>query len=206
MNRVGCGRNAVWGGCEESLINSHFQSTTSERRRPDEGLLRGFTSDRSLGPRGPGGNARPRILSALGAGTLESFRMLSRNGSTKKHSNVSKELWQPQCQGHSALLIPYSNSSRSTRTRRRATDCWFPLKVVRLRRWRLCGRARLPCGSRHGGCRSRPPLRPRGTVGLGSAEQRRRSGCLLRARRVEAQPGKRLQLRRRLAPTPGTGA
>ena len=26
MNRVGCGRNAVWGGCEESLINSHFQS------------------------------------------------------------------------------------------------------------------------------------------------------------------------------------
>ena len=74
--------------------------TTSERRRPDEGLLRGFTSDRSLGPRGSGGNARPRILSALGAGTLESFRMLSLNGSTKKHSNVSKELWQPQCQGH----------------------------------------------------------------------------------------------------------
>ena len=100
MNRVGCGRNAVWGGCEESLINSHFQSTTSERRRPDEGLLRGFTSDRSLGPRGSGGNARPRILSALSAGTLESFRMLSLNGSTKKHSNVSKELWQPQCQGH----------------------------------------------------------------------------------------------------------
>ena len=74
--------------------------TTSERRRPDEGLLRGFTSDRSLGPRGSGGNARPRILSALSAGTLESFRMLSLNGSTKKHSNVSKELWQPQCQGH----------------------------------------------------------------------------------------------------------
>eukprot|EP01044_Picomonas_judraskeda_P048452 COSAG03_NODE_28052_length_233_cov_480.955224_1_plen_24_part_10 len=24
--------------------------------------------------------------------------MLSLNGSTKKHSNVSKELWQPQCQ------------------------------------------------------------------------------------------------------------
>eukprot|EP01044_Picomonas_judraskeda_P024762 COSAG03_NODE_6940_length_984_cov_1.541243_2_plen_23_part_01 len=23
MNRVGCGRNAVWGGREESLINSH---------------------------------------------------------------------------------------------------------------------------------------------------------------------------------------
>ena len=28
MNRVGCGRNAVWGGCEECLINSHFQSPT----------------------------------------------------------------------------------------------------------------------------------------------------------------------------------
>ena len=26
MKRVGCGRNAVWGGCEECLINSHFQS------------------------------------------------------------------------------------------------------------------------------------------------------------------------------------
>ena len=26
MNQVECGRNAVWGGCEESLINSHFQS------------------------------------------------------------------------------------------------------------------------------------------------------------------------------------
>ena len=30
--------------------------------------------------------------------------MLSLNGSTKKHSNVSKELWQPQCQA-GALLI-----------------------------------------------------------------------------------------------------
>ena len=29
MNRVGCGRNAVWGGCEECLINSHFQSSVS---------------------------------------------------------------------------------------------------------------------------------------------------------------------------------
>ena len=89
----------------EALIALHCKAeggkpTTSERRRPDEGLLRGFTSDRSLGPRGSGGNARPRILSALSAGTLESFRMLSLNGSTKKHSNVSKELWQPQCQGH----------------------------------------------------------------------------------------------------------
>ena len=27
MNQVECGRNAVWGGCEESLINSHFQFT-----------------------------------------------------------------------------------------------------------------------------------------------------------------------------------
>ena len=79
--------------------------TTLERRRRDEGLLRGYTSDRSLGPRGSGGNARPRILSALGAGTLESFRMLSQNGSTKKHSNVSKELWQPQCQGPAGALL-----------------------------------------------------------------------------------------------------
>ena len=88
-----------WGGL--TLLKAEGgKPTTSERRRPDEGLLRGFTSDRSLGPRGSGGNARPRILSALSAGTLESFRMLSLNVSTKKHSNVSKELWQPQCQGH----------------------------------------------------------------------------------------------------------
>ena len=26
MNQDECGRNAVWGGCEECLINSHFQS------------------------------------------------------------------------------------------------------------------------------------------------------------------------------------
>ena len=26
MNQVECGRNAVWGGCEKCLINSHFQS------------------------------------------------------------------------------------------------------------------------------------------------------------------------------------
>eukprot|EP01044_Picomonas_judraskeda_P007806 COSAG03_NODE_858_length_5603_cov_3.620276_9_plen_105_part_00 len=25
MNQVECGRNAVWGGCEACLINSHFQ-------------------------------------------------------------------------------------------------------------------------------------------------------------------------------------
>ena len=35
MNQVECGRNAVWGGCEECLINSHFQSTgRSDARRP----------------------------------------------------------------------------------------------------------------------------------------------------------------------------
>lgn len=90
---------AQWGGL--TLLKAEGgKPTTMERRRPDEGLLRGYASDRSLGPRGSGGNARPRILSALRAGTLESFRMLSLNGSTKKHSNVSKELWQPQCQGH----------------------------------------------------------------------------------------------------------
>eukprot|EP01044_Picomonas_judraskeda_P020060 COSAG03_NODE_4372_length_1572_cov_1.537678_2_plen_126_part_00 len=36
MNRVGGGRNAVWGGCEESLINAHFQSVSFSvsRRQP----------------------------------------------------------------------------------------------------------------------------------------------------------------------------
>ena len=29
MNQVECGRNAVWGGCEACLINSHFQSVAS---------------------------------------------------------------------------------------------------------------------------------------------------------------------------------
>ena len=33
MNRVGRGRNAVWGGCEESLINSHFQSVRAAMLR-----------------------------------------------------------------------------------------------------------------------------------------------------------------------------
>jgi hypothetical protein len=35
MNQVECGRIAVWGGCEECLINSHFQSVL--RKLDDDG-------------------------------------------------------------------------------------------------------------------------------------------------------------------------
>ena len=39
MNQVECGRNAVWGGCEECLINSHFQSARPLRDYDTEGLI-----------------------------------------------------------------------------------------------------------------------------------------------------------------------
>ena len=61
--------------CECSALAALLlQPTTSERRRPDEGLLRGFTSDRSLGPRGSGGNARPRLL-RLGTDKLSALEV-----------------------------------------------------------------------------------------------------------------------------------
>ena len=37
MNQVECGRNEVWGGCEESLINSHFQSVVAAARAGGRG-------------------------------------------------------------------------------------------------------------------------------------------------------------------------
>ena len=40
MNRVGCGRNAVWGGCEECLINSHFQSVSEIQKHAHQDLSR----------------------------------------------------------------------------------------------------------------------------------------------------------------------